>query len=385
MDVKQIATMINEVTQEITADIPLLTEDLSNVVAVGDALVNVEGLDAYVRALPNRIGRTVFVDRVYAGGAPNILRNSFEYGSILMKVRGRIPEAEENEAWDLVDGQTYEMNIFTKPDVSAEFINKAVTFEIPISITEKQVKQSFASPAELSAFHSMLYNEIDKSMTLKLDALIMRAINNMIAETIYDGVGNTYTNTSVRAVNLLKLYNTQYGTSLTQANAIYDKDFIRYAIFTMAKYRDYMKRATKAFNMEGFDRFTPEEYSKTVLLTDFAKAAGVFLYDANGQFRTDSLSLGEFETVPFWQGSGTSFAFSDLSKIDVTTASGYTVQTSGVLGVIFDRDAIVVCNEDRYVTTAPFNGRGEFWNSWHKWKCTYGNFFDENCVVFYIA
>ena len=384
MEVKQIATLINSVTQEITGDIAILEEDLSNVVAVGDSLANVGGLDAYVRALPNVIGRMVFVNRKYNGGAPNILREGWEYGSIMMKVRGRLPEAEENEAWELTDGASYDMGIFTKPDVSAEFVNKAVVYEIPVSITEKQVRQSFHSALELSAFIDMLYNEIDKSMTVKIDGLIMRAINNMIAETIYDGVGGTLTNTSVRAVNLLKLYNDEFGTSLAQADAIYDKDFIRFAIFTIAKYRDYMKMMNKSFNMEGFDRFTPDEFNKTVLLSDFAKACGVYLYDANGQYRTEALSLGDFETVPYWQGSGTSFAFADLSNIKVKTVSGHSVDVDGVLGVMFDRDAIVVCNEERYVTTAPYNAKGEFWNSWHKWKCSYCNFFDENCVVFFI-
>lgn len=385
MEVKQIATLINSVTQEISGDIALLTEDLGNVVAVGESLQNFQnGLDAYVRALPNVIGRMVFVNRAYNGGAPNLLRDGWEYGSIMMKVRGRLPEAEENEAYDLQDGSVYEMQVYTKPDASAEFVNKRVTFEIPLSICRRQVVQSFHSAQELNAFIEMLYNEVDKSMTVKLDALIMRAINNMIGETIYDGVGGTLGNTSVRAVNLLKLYNDQYGTSLQASDAIYDKDFIRFAIFTMAKYREYMTRINKNFNIEGFDRFTPREFNKTVLLTDFAKSAGVFLYDANGQFRTDNLSLGEFETVPFWQGSGTSFAFSDLSALDITTVSGHAVNCTGILGVMFDRDAVIVTNEDRYVTTAPYNAKGEYWNEWHKWVCGYCNFLDENFVVFFV-
>lgn len=385
MEIKQVATLVNQVTGEILGESGLLTEDLSNVVAVGTALANfTDGLDAYVRALPNVIGRMVFVNRRYEGGAPDILKTGWEYGSIMMKVRGKLPEAQENESWNLQDATVYEMQMFTKPDVSVELVNKKVTFEIPLSITEKQVKQSFHSAQELNAFVEMLYNEVDKSMTVKLDALIMRAINNMAAETIYDGVGGTLGNTSVRAVNLLKLYNTQYGTTLSAADSIYDKDFIRFAVYTISKYRDYIKLMSTKFNMEGLERFSPEERQHLVLLSDFAKAAGVYLYDANGQFRTDNLTLGNVETVPFWQGSGTSFAFSDLSTIKVTTEGGHSVDCSGVLGVLFDEDAIIVTNEDRRVTTAPYNARGEFWNSWHKWDCGYCNFFDEVCIVFFV-
>lgn len=384
MDVKQIAQLVNNTTKQIIGESVLLADDLSNVVDVGNALANANGFDNYVRTLPDMVGRMVFVDRKYAGGAPNILVDGWEYGSIMGKYRSRMPEATENESWELEDGASYDMTIFTKPYASAKFFNKKVTFEIPLSITEKQVKESFMSAAQLNSFISMIYNEVDKSMTVKLDSLIMRTINNFAAETIYNGVGAALGTSSVRAVNLLKLYNDTFSLSLTAAKAVYDKDFIRFAIYTMAKYRDYMSRISTVFNMGGTEKFTPAEMLKTVLLSDFAKAAGVYLYDANGQFRVDNIGLGTFETVPFWQGSGTSFAFSDLSTIKCTTVDGHSVDCSGVLGVMFDRDACVVCNKDRRVTTAPFNGKAEFWNQWHKWDCNYLNDYDENFVVFFI-
>lgn len=387
MEVKQIATLVNSVTQEITGEIPLLEEDLGNVVTVGDTLANVGGLDNYVRSLPNVIGKMVFVNRKYAGGAPSVLMNGWEYGSILAKYRGKMPEATENESWELQDGASYDMTIFSKPTVAAKFFNKRVTFEIPLSITERQVKESFRSAADLNAFMEMIYNEVEKSMTVKLDALIMKTICNFAAETIYDGVGATLGNTSVRAVNILKLYNDQFnvgGTALTAAEAIYDKDFIRFAVYIMAKYRDYLAKINVNFNMGATEKFTPTEYLKTVLLTDFAKAAGVYLYDANGQFNTGNLSLGTFETVPYWQGTDDDFAFNTLSEIKVKTTEGHQVDVTGVIGVMFDREACVVCNMDRRVTTAPYNAKGEFWNTWHKWDCEYINDFDENFVVFFI-
>ena len=295
-----------------------------------------------------------------------------------------MPEATENESWELTDGAAYDMSIFTKPDVSAKFFNKKVTFEIPLSITEKQVKQSFRSPEELNAFFSMIYNNVEKSMTVKLDSLIMRTINNFIGETIYNGVGSTLGNSSVRAVNLLKLYNTQFSKTLTAAKCMTDPDFIRFAVLEIGKYKDYMSRMSTVFNIGGTEKFTPAEYSKTILLTDFAKAAGVYLYDGSGQFRTDNLTFGEFETVPYWQGSGTAFDFTSLSTVNVKTTGNNSVNVSGIIGVLFDRDAVAVCNMDRRVTTAPYNAKAEFWNSWHKWDCMYLNDFDENFVVFFV-
>ena len=298
MEVKQIATLVNNATKEINGEIAVMNEDLSNVVEVGESIENAAGLDNYVRTLPNLIGRMVFVNRKYAGGAPSVLMDGWEYGSILAKYRGKMPEATENESWELTDGAAYDMTIFTKPDVSAKFFNKKVTFEIPLSITEKQVKESFHSPEELNAFFSMIYNNVEKSMTVKIDSLIMRTINNFIGEIVYNGVGSALGNSSVRAVNLLKLYNTQFSKTLTAAQCMTDPDFIRFAVLEIGKYKDYMSRMSTVFNIGGTEKFTPAEYSKTILLTDFAKAAGVYLYDGSGQFRTDNLTFGEFETVP---------------------------------------------------------------------------------------
>lgn len=384
MEHVQIANLVNSITQEIDGEISILSEDLSNVVEVGQSLDNANGLDNYVRALPNMVGRMVFVNRVYSGGAPNILVDGWLYGSIMGKYRSKMPTAQENESWELQDGQSYEMDVFTKPYASAKFFNKAVTFEIPRSIAEKQVRESFHSATEMNAFMEMLYNEVEKSMTVKLDSLIMRTINNFAAETIYNGVGTTLSNSSVRAVNLLKLYNDGFSKSLTAANCLYDADFLRFAVKTIGQYRDFMTRMNVNFNMGATEKFTPREYQKLVLLSDFAKSAGVYLYDANGQFRTDNLTLEGFETVPYWQGSGTDFAFTTRSEIKVTTSESHAVDCTGVLGVLFDRDACVVCNKDRRVTTAPYNAKGEFWNYWHKWDCEYLNDFDENFVVFFV-
>ena len=383
MKIQDIATLVNSITKEITGDIALLQEDLSNVVEVGTSIENAGGLDNYVKALPNVIGRMIFVNRTYRGSAPSVLRDGWEFGSILAKVHSKMPEAQQDEAWALQNGASYDMDIFTKPDVFAKFYNGATAFEIPLSVTEMQVKESFHSATELNAFLSMLFNEIEKSMTVKTDEMIMRTINNFAAETIYDGVGTTYGNTSVRAINLLKLYNTQFSQSLTAANCLFDKAFIRFAILKIKEPRGYLRKINTVFNMGGAERFTPNDMLHTVFLDKLDAAARVYLYDAEGQFRTDDLSFGEYETVPYWQGCGQDFAFDKVSEIKVKTADGHEVDVTGVLGIMFDRDAIMVCNEQPR-TRSHFNEKGEFWNYWYKWKCSYYNDFNEQCVVFFV-
>lgn len=384
MEVKQIYSLVNDVTGEILGKTDILKEDLSNVVDMGKELFSNTEVDNYVKSLVNRVGKTVFVNRKYSGKVPSILMDSWEFGSVLQKISADLPNATENESWELENGTSYDPNIFYKPTVSAKFYNSKVTFEVPLSFTEKQVKESFNSASELNAFISMLYNAVEKSMTVKTDALIMRTINNMIAQTV-DG-----DSTGVRAVNLLKNYNTLKGLSganVLKANkALTDPDFLKYASMQIALYADRMGTMSTLFNQGGKERFTPKDMLHIVLLSDYAQSTKTYL--ESDTFNDELVKLPTAETVPYWQASGTSFDFAKTSKIDVkirtTNGSTKDVSVSGVIGVMFDRDALGVSNLDRRVTT-NYNPKAEFFSNWYKFDCGYFNDLNENFVVFYIA
>lgn len=384
MEVTQIRTLVNNATKEILGEESILTEDLSNVVDIGNEIFNANAVDKYVKSLVNHIGKVIFVDRVYRGSAPSVLMDGWEFGSVLEKIQAELPQATENESWELVDGQSYDPNVFYKPVVSAKFFNSKVTFEVPLSFTEKQVKQSFSSVAQLNGFISMLYNSVDKSMTVKLDGLIMRTINNMIGETVYDQYqsGSQSASSGVRAVNLLKLYNTRYNTSLTAGNAITTPEFIRFASYIIGMYKDRLSKMSTLFNIGGKERFTPEDMLHLVMLSDFEKASNAFLQ--SDVYHDIYTKLPNAETVPYWQGSGTSYAFDDVSQIKVKTSGDHTITVSGIIAVMFDRDALGVCNEDRRVTT-NYNPKAEFYTNFYKFDAGYFNDLNENFVVFFVA
>lgn len=384
MEIKQIYNLMNTVTSEVLGETDLVQEDLDNIVDIGTSVYNASAVDAYVKSLVNHIGKVVFVDRPYSGSAPSVLMDGWEYGSVLEKIRANIPEATENESWELEDGASYDPNIFYQPSVSAKFFNKMVTFEVPQSILERQVKQSFSSAQQLNGFISMLYNVVDKSMTIKMDSLIMRTIDNMIGETFHAEVpGGTYTGRSgVKAVNLLYLYNERYDTELTAAQAVTDATFLKYAAYIMGLYEVRLRNISKLFNIGGTDKFTPYDKLHVVLLSDFVKAANTFLQ--SDTFHDEFTRLPGAEVVPYWQASGTGYAFDDVSSINIKTASGNEISASGILGVMFDRDTLGVCNVDRRVTTS-YNSKAEFYNNFHKFDARYFNDTDENFIVFYVA
>lgn len=384
MERTQVYNLVNAATSEATGKTGVVAEDLSNVVDAGNEIFDANAVDNYVKSLVNHIGRLIFVNRPYSGSAPSVLMDGWEFGSVLEKITAEIPEASENETWELVDGASYDPNIFYQPQVSAKFFNKRVTFEVPCSFTERQVRESFSDATQLNAFVSMLYNAIDKSMTVKMDSLVMRTINSMTAETIAADYGAAAlgSKSGVKAINLLYLYNQRYGKSLTAADSITDPDFIRFASYEMGVTSARLSKLSSLYNIGGKDRFTPADMLHVIMLADFKTAAGVYLQ--SNVFHEQFTRLPNAEEVPYWQGSGTGYAFNDITKINVTSASGKTVNTSGILAVMFDRDALGVTNLDRRVTT-NYNPKAEFYNNWYKFDAGYFNDTNENFVVFFVA
>lgn len=396
MEVKKIYTLINSVSGEVLGRTDIVSDDLTGIVDLGTEVFNQNAVDNYVKSLVNHIGKVIFVNRPYAGKVPSVLMDAWEFGSVLEKISADVPEAEENDTWNLTDGQSYDQDVFHKPTVTAKFFNSKVTFEVPVSITERQVKESFSNAAQLNGFISMIYAAVEKSMTIKADALIMRTINNMIAETVLadaqafgataagDMAGADLSSASTaRCVNLLKLYNDKTGasTKLTAAKAITDPDFIRFASYVMGTYADRLQSISTVFNVGGKERFTPKDMLHVVLLSDFAKAAQTYLY--SDTFNRGDVLLPQAETVPFWQGSGKNYEFANTGHINVKESGGKAVEISGVLGVMFDRDALGVCNLDRRVTT-NYNAKAEFFNNYYKFDAGYFNDTNENFVVFFI-
>lgn len=392
MDVKQVYSLVNTATQETLGESGVVQEDLSNLVDVGTAVFNANAVDNYVRKLVNHIGKVIFVNRPYTGGAPSVLMNGWEYGSVLEKISTDIPEAAETEDWELQDGASYDPNIFYQPTVNAKFFNKRATFEIDKSITTKQVKESFSNGTQLNAFTSMIFDSIDKSLTIKVDSLIMRTINSMTADTIYNEYagGDTTTASHTKAVNLLYLYNQRYGTTLTAEQAMTEPAFLRYAAFVMSLYKVRMSKISSLYNIGKQARFTSLDRMKTVLLADFAKGAEIYLQNATAYgkqpsgdtVRLPDTGLGDYDIVSCWQASGVDFATN--STIHVTSGNSNTVEQSGIIGVIFDRDALGVSNIDRSVRT-HYVDKADFYNYFYSHTCGYFNDDNENFVVFFVA
>lgn len=388
MKIEQIYEALNAANKAVLGETAVLAEDLSNIVDIGNAVFDNNSFDPYSHALIDKVGRMVFVNRPYRGSAPSILMDAARWGSVMQKVSSEMPESSANEAYDLQNGASYDGQIFYQPVVYEKFYAKYVTFEVDRSITEKQLKSAFNSVGEMDGFLSMLYNEIEKRFTVDLENLIFRTLDSAIADTLYADYnsGSSFSDAShTRAVNLLYLYNTTMDpdTHLTVENCRFDLDFLKFASYMMGVYSDRLVRISTLFNVGGAERFTPKDEQHFILLSDFAKAADSYLQ--SDTFHEQYTALANHETVAYWQAPGTSYAFSDVSAINVTSGSGHTVNASGILGVLFDSDALGVHGIERWVNT-QYVPKGDFTNYFYRYKA--GFFTDtgnENFIVFFVA
>ena len=377
MKVTQLKDLVNDAVKETVGTSELLKEDLSNVVDVGQSIIGSDSVDNYVKKLIDRIGKTVFNTKVYKGSVPSVLMSSWDFGSILEKVDVETPEAQENDSWNLVNGKSYDQDVFYQPKVSAKFFNSKTTFSIPMSFTKRQVMESFNSASELNGFITMLQNSVTNAMNINIDNLTMRTINSMTASVINGGK-------PLQKVNLLDGYNKLAGTTLTANKALTTPDFIKYANFVINTYKGRLAKLSTLFNVGAKQRFTPTSEQHLVLLSDFASAGKSYL-EAD-TIHSENVALNNYEEVAYWQATGTNYDFNSISSIDVAVKDKTTtteVKQGGILGILFDSDALgVACSNQR--TTTSTNARAEFYTNYAKFDAMYFNDLDQNFVVFYI-
>ena len=406
MKVNQIASILNTLNQTMVGTEDVFADDLSNIVDGGKTVLdytdgaNGANFDNYIKALIDQVGRVIFVDRAYTSHAPNILKDSWEYGSVLMKVRAELMDARDNTTWSLGDipngaGVNYDWEkgtdpkvevipsrldpfILSKPNVTAKFFNKRVTYEVAITLVDYQLREAFRSAADMSRFIAMLENRIRVKRILCTDALIMATIRNLAGFKIATG----------KAINLLPLYNATLaaGTEITAADYWSNPDAIRFGNKTIALYKEYLTAASTLFNEGDYITYTPEDRLKAVFLAEYVKDAEAYLY--SDTFNREFVELSGYEEIGFWQGTGEDGSLASRSSIrgkfvgnnEETVTGGI----DGVVAMLFDDEAAVVCCEHDRVTS-QYNGRGEYTNYFYKWDAGYLNDMEENCVVFYIS
>ena len=359
----------------------IVKEDLSNVVDVGTSIYNANWVDSFVKSMILQIGRWIFINRAHRRWTPDITREGSEFGHVLAKTRTKRFAAKPNPTMHLQAGDTPNQFQFNPPTVKNKYFVQKVDWQLECSFAERQVQGAFQNAEEMARFFGMIQDQLEKDMDQQIDDLTMRGINGFIGEKLYRGSG---------VIDVLTPYNQENGTSLTLESMTQSESWNRYCAYKILQTKKRMLPATNIFNCQtepGYETSTPPEYMRFVLHSDVAEAINVYLNAVT--FHNDFSDIGSYDSIPMWQTPGTDFQRDATTRIDIDlpsnvdreAAQAVTVDRLGIIGLMFDVDAIVINNQHERVTSA-YNAQGEFYNNFYKIDTMIYIDLDENGAVF---
>lgn len=375
--VKQIYSIVNDVAKMTYGESAVAVVDTASFISLGDKVLNsATDTELFTNKLVDRIGKTVFSVRRYEGMSGGVVRHPFEFGCILQKIYVDLPEAKQNNAWEIGKGDyTPSYAPVIKPSVKQKLFDKISTWEIDVTIPDFMLRTAFTNETAMATFIDAIFVALDNMMIVALDnnADLTRA--SFIARKLHGGK-------PCGAINLLKEYNTLTTAGLTVEGALRNTEFLKWASMQINLWVNRMVKMSSLFNEEGYRRHTPKENLVVNVLQDFASATNTFLQ--SDTFHNELTKLPNYETVPYWIGSGTSYDFNSTSLVNVKLSDTVTVNQTGVIAVAYDFEALGVTMKERRTTTER-NNKDEYTNYYNKANIGYFNDMSENGIVFYLA
>lgn len=380
MNTTQVYELINEVNSQAFGESALTVADTQGLISLGSTVLSsTSNTEAFLNTLVQRIGRTIVSFRAYRNKFSDMVRNDFEWGAILQKIRVHMPEAQADPAYSLTDGQSVDPWTVYKPEVEQKLFVTRTPYMFAVSIAREQLKEAFTGESSMGAFISAIFGQVRNALEVSLENLGRLAITNMIAEVTPAGTTPTTIN---HEITLVSDYNTEHsltGTdALTAATALYNPDFLRYAVARIKSISDYFTDMGTLYNDESIETFTPRENQRLKVLSDFERRLEtVVQYSA---FNEEMVRLDAFDMVNFWQAQDST---DSRDAINITRASdGETVTKSNIVAVLFDVEALGMYRRDEDVLTTPVNAKGLYYNTFYHLKQLWFNDLSENFVYF---
>lgn len=369
MEVKQIYDIVNSVNNQTLGLTNLTVVDEQGLISLGQTILTTNGLaDTWLNSLAQRIGRTIISFREYKSKYSDMVLDSMQWGNIVQKIKVSMPEATEDESYNLTNGQSVDMYKVAKPKVTQSFFTSETPYQFYVTVKRTQLKEAFTSETSMNGFIGAIYGEVQNAIELSLESLARNCINNFIGEKV----------NATKQINLLTMYNNEANKTLTVNTCLHDKEFLAYCVSRINLYSKYMENMSTEYNDGTQTRHTPKSLQHLRVLEDFeSRLETVVQYQA---FRDNYVKLNNYHTTSFWQSVKTP------STINVKISSdGTAVNCSGILAVLYDRDALGLYKKDSWNSTTPFNSAGGYYNTYYHHKELYFNDLSENFVVFVIA
>ena len=365
MNTTQVYELVNSVTNQAMGT-ALASYDANGLISLGtDVLSSSVNTEAFLNTLVQRIGRTIFSYRAYRNKLGDMVRDNFQWGAIVQKLKVKMPTATADDTYNLTDGQSVDMYIVSKPKVDQKLFVTRAPYSYFITIQHKTLKEAFTSAEAMGSFISTIYGEVQNKLELTLETLGRATIANRIALT----TGN-------RIRNLVTEFNAIASTSLTADNAMYDPEFLRYAVSEIRMVSKKMTDMSTIYNENSMERFTPYDKQVIRVLSDFeSKLETVVLWSA---FKDEYVKLKDFSEVNYWQSQASP---SDINLIPVGKETpGVTI--NNIIACVYDWDTLGTFKTEEETSTTPFNSRGRYYNTFWFGEQLWFNDLSENFVYF---
>ena len=271
----------------------------------------------------------------------------------------------------------------------------AIEWQYPYTIYENALKNAFRSPEEWTAFLNGFIVSCANDIETEKEAFSRIATLNLIA-----GVADLSANMPSSMINITDVCNTKWGTNYTTSDILEQHFGEMLAVFvsTFKTVSDMMENRSslyhwtppKTINGVSYElpRQTKKDDQRCFMISSFWNDAEAMVLPAI--FNDQYLKLENFEKIDYWQN------INEPMKVSVTPAipdtSDPTEQTVGsavaldyVLGVLFDRDALMVDFHLEDVASSPLEARKHYRTIWNTINKNPINDFTENIVVFYMA
>lgn len=368
MTTEQIYGLVNTVNAEAFGHSALVVTDTSSLISLGNTVLSSStNTEAFLNTLAQRIGRTILRFREYRNKLGDMVLNDFEYGAILQKIKVHMPEAEQDESYDLIDGNTVDHYTIAKPSVDQKLFVTRTPYQFHITIQRVHLKEAFLSAEAMGSFIGIVFGEVRNAIEISLENLGRVTLATAAAEY-----------SSSREVALVTDFNTEYNPTpaLTAAEALHNEEFLRYAIMRMTNLIDMMQDASELYNDGTMITFTPREDIRMKVVSEFQRRIeSNVLYAA---FNEKFVDIPEgYKTINFWQAAQSPY------DVNITRPSDQTATTvNNVVAILYDRDAMGVYKIDEEILTTPVNAAGMYYNQyWHEKQLRFIDL-SENGLIF---
>lgn len=373
MDTNQIYSIVNGAISQAIGDSSLSSIDTKNLVSLGSVVLSSStNTEAFLNTLAQRIGRTIYRYRMYNNKFKDMIVSDMQWGAILQKLRIEMPTAVADPTFSLTDGESVDMFTVAKPVAKQKLFVTRTPYMFQITIQRETLREAFLSEEAMGSFIGLIFGEVRNAIELSLEELGRLTLSVAVSET---------SDANGQRVNLVTDYNTERGltdeAALTAATAIYNADFLRYAIFRINHTIDMLQDMSVNFCDGTLPTFTNKEDMRIKVLSGFQRRLETVVEYASFHDQFTSID-GAYSTVNFWQ------AENSPSSIDilVRASMGDRWTIDNLVAVIYDRDAFGIYQIDETVLTSPVNAKGQYYNQfWHEKQ---GRFVDtsENLVIF---